>query len=265
MDNYKTEEIIIEYYKDLKEDKRIIRDKSRMLEYFTTLRYIYRYLKDGDKIIEIGCATGIYSLDIARKGHEVTSVDISNKNLDVLRSKITENMNIEILNVNATNLVGVADQKYDVTLLFGPLYHLFSEDDINSAIKEAKRVTKTNGLIFIAFLVKDYIMMKKFEEVFEISQRHLSSDYRFINDLDEVFYYFYLEEFEELMKYHNLKKQHLLMTDGISRFIAKDINNLSEEGYQKYMNYILSNCERRELMGYSGHLLYIAKNNRENS
>lgn len=31
---------------------------------------------------------------------------------------------------------------YDVTLLFGPMYHLFDENDKLKALNEAKRVTK---------------------------------------------------------------------------------------------------------------------------
>ena len=44
------------------------------------------------------------------------------------------------------------DNTYDVTLVFGPLYHLYEADEVNKAIDEAIRVTKKNGVILFAFI-----------------------------------------------------------------------------------------------------------------
>lgn len=258
----KNETIVADYYdynNERSEDSRLNRDKAHMIEYISTMYYIDRYLKPGDKILEVGCGTGIYSLNIARKGFDVTAFDISNRNLDILRSRISEDMTITTANMNATNLFTVPDNTYDITLLLGPLYHLFSEQDINSAINEAKRVTKKDGLLYIAFLTKDYIMMRNCEDVFENSDRYLTSEYDFSNNLDEVFYYFSINKFEELMQKYSLCKLHILTTDGISQFIGDKINALSDKGYQNFINYHLGNCERPELLGFSPHILYIAK------
>lgn len=257
------ETIVAEYYdytKERPEDTRLNRSNAYMLEYITTMHFINKYLKTGDKILEEGCATGIYSLDFAKRGYDVTAFDISDRNLGILRNRITDNMTITTTNLNATNLDNILDKTYDVTLLLGPLYHLFSTEDKNKAIKEAKRVTKRNGLIFISFLSKDYIMMQNCELIFENSDRYLTAECEFSNNLDEIFNYFYVDEFDELMNQHNLEKLHILTTDGISQFISEKINTLSDSGYQKFLNYNLRNCERRELLGFSPHILFIGKN-----
>lgn len=252
--------IVSEYYDEWAEELRMTRDRGRNIEFLTTMNYIKRYLKAGDKILELGCGTGVYSLNLAKEGYDITAVDISQKNLDILKSKITDGMSIEVNKMNATDLSCIPDNFYNVTLALGPLYHLFDKEDIDKVITEAKRVTKKEGFIFIAFLTKDYITIRNCQEIFDVSVRHLNNKYKFVNSLEEIFYYFYIDEFEQLMKKHELSKLHLLTTDGISRFINAEINNLSDNGYDKYLHYIINNCERRELMGFSPHLLYITRN-----
>jgi ubiquinone/menaquinone biosynthesis C-methylase UbiE len=46
----------------------------------------------------------------------------------------------------------IKDEQYDVSLMLGPMYHLQEEKDRIKALKELKRVTKKNGLVFVAFM-----------------------------------------------------------------------------------------------------------------
>ena len=61
-------------------------------------------------------------------------------------------MNITALQGNCLDLYMYQDNTFDITLVLGPLYHLYDEEDIYKAINEAIRVTKTGGKIFIAFI-----------------------------------------------------------------------------------------------------------------
>ena len=58
------EEIIKSFYESRKEDERLA-SQSGAVEFSVTTAYIDRYLQPGDKIIEIGCGTGRYSLHYA--------------------------------------------------------------------------------------------------------------------------------------------------------------------------------------------------------
>lgn len=160
------EQIVTEYYNQWEENERVSRDHAHMTEFYITMHYIEQYLTKECRIIEVGCGTGIYSLELARRGYEVTAVDISSRNLDVMRSQITTSMKLEVIQGNAADLSGIADKSYDICLCLGPLYHLFDEKDIDKAINEMKRVTKQDGCIFMAFLSQDYIMMRAPEKVF---------------------------------------------------------------------------------------------------
>ena len=57
---------------------------------------------------------------------------------------------------NALNLSKFPENFYDVTLLFGPMYHLFDENDKLKALNEAKRVTKKGGVILVAYVMNEY-------------------------------------------------------------------------------------------------------------
>ncbi len=55
------------FYANYDEDGRL-GSKHGFVEFHTTMRYIEKYLKPGDRILEIGAGTGRYSHALARKG-----------------------------------------------------------------------------------------------------------------------------------------------------------------------------------------------------
>ena len=50
---------------------------EHQLEYDLTWRYLSRCLPSHGSILEIGAATGRYTLELARRGYAVTAVDLS--------------------------------------------------------------------------------------------------------------------------------------------------------------------------------------------
>ena len=98
------EELLNNYYNNYDEDSRLVRDKAHSVEYITTNKYIERYLKKGDRILEVGAGTGRYSINYASKGYMVDSVELVQHNLDILKSKITKDMNINAIQGNCLDL-----------------------------------------------------------------------------------------------------------------------------------------------------------------
>ena len=62
---------------------------------------------------------------------------------------------ITVAEGNATDLSAYADHAYDITLLLGPMYHLFTEEEKKRALSEAVRVTKPGGILFVAYCMND--------------------------------------------------------------------------------------------------------------
>lgn len=264
MDNRELDEILNNHYSnDYTEDDRLIKDKTHQVEYITTLKYIDKYLKKGDRILEVGAGTGIYSLGLAKRGYQVDAIELVNDNLNILKSKITSDMNINAIQGNALDLSMYEDNTFDMTLVLGPLYHLFKDEERDKVIEEAIRVTKSGGIIYYAFILSDLTMINwGFEKGNLVPNMGImiTDDYKVINREEYIFYLTYMSEIKKLMQEHD--KQEVITyvaTDGVGRVMSDKINEMSDEEYKHYINYHLSICEREDLIGYSGHVLAITK------
>lgn len=258
------QEILNNFYnEDCAEDTRL-ESQHGQVEFLTTIKYIEEYLKPETKILEIGAGTGRYSLYYANKGYDVTAIEYVQHNVDILKSKIKDNMNIVAEQGDAVDLSRFENNTFDVTLVLGPLYHLYEDKDINKAIEEAIRVTKKDGIIAIAYLTSDSIMID-----WSLMGDHLING--FPNDFDDnfkmtrypqgVFAPFYISEFKNIMSKFNVELLHNVATDGFTHHVKDKIDSLSKEEFEVWMRYHLSTCEREELQGYSNHMLYICKKN----
>jgi len=100
--------ILNQYYKnDHSENERLTKDKAHYIEFITTTHYIDKYLKTGDRILEVGAGTGSYSLYYANKGYQVDALELIKSNIDIMNSNIKDNMNIKTIQGNALELINV--------------------------------------------------------------------------------------------------------------------------------------------------------------
>ena len=113
----KVEEILENYYNQGKEKDRLIKDKAHMVEFLTTTRYIDKYLKKKDRILEIGAGTGIYSLYYAKKGYKIDAIELTNSNIEEFKKNIKKEMDIKLNKGNALDLSRYKDNTFDITLL----------------------------------------------------------------------------------------------------------------------------------------------------
>ena len=250
---------INEYYNDLCVEDERLTTKHGNVEFIITTNYIDKYLKEGDKILEVGAGTGRYSLHYADKGYDVTSIEYVENNLNLLKSKINSNMKIIAEQGDAIDLSRFDDNSFDITLILGPLYHLYTDQDINKAIDEAIRVTKKNGKIFIAFLTNDSIVLSWILKKHNFDKKGYSFDENFTmkRHPNEYFSAFYIDEFENIMKNKLVDKLHLVATDGMSHQFKEIVDTLDDWEYSEWLRFCLLTCERYDLQGYSNHLLYI--------
>ncbi|MBR4799307.1 MAG: class I SAM-dependent methyltransferase, partial [Clostridia bacterium] len=145
-------EILNEFYGQSDEDGRLGRTRHGQLEHRMTVKYIHRYASAGTKVLEIGAGTGRYSVALAKEGMEVTAVELVESNLEKLRENAKGVANLQAFRGDATDLSRFADGSFDVTLSFGPMYHLYEKNDVERAIDEAIRVTRPGGVLLFAFL-----------------------------------------------------------------------------------------------------------------
>ena len=79
----KTTEYLKNFYQNGAEEQRLT-TRQGQVEFIITTDYIEKYLKSGDRILEVGCGTGRYSLYYAHKGYEVDAVELVQENLDIM-------------------------------------------------------------------------------------------------------------------------------------------------------------------------------------
>ena len=106
-----SENTVIDFYNNYDEDGRLLR-RSRMPEYITTMKFIKKHLKPGSKLIEIGAGTGRYSLALAEMGYDVTSVELVEHNIEIMKKKVRDHHNINIFQGNACDMSEFPDNSY---------------------------------------------------------------------------------------------------------------------------------------------------------
>ena len=258
------EEILGAFYASINEDERLI-SQSGAVEFRVTTAYVDRYLRPGDRIMEIGCGTGRYSLRYARQGFRVTALDLLETNLAVLRDHARPGDSIEIAQGNALDLSRWADETFDATLLLGPMYHLFTEADKLTALREALRVTKRGGLLFAAYCQFDAAMIqaifsgkKLYDHVVEgglLDKRAWLP----ISNPAGIFELYRREDVDRLDAALDAERLHYVGTDMFTHYRRDDIDALNPRLYEKYIAYTMSICENQNLVGASNHTLDVLR------
>ena len=180
-------------------------------------------------------------------------------NIDAFNKKIKAEHRITLNQGNAIDLTQYADNSFDIVLLFGPLYHLHNEADRQICIAEAKRVCKDNGTIFFAFISNDMVIMTEFmfdQDFFSKQDYHHDT----FKVTDFPFVFFTLDQIRDMLHDGQVHIEKEVAADGLSELLANKINALDDYSYQQYLKYHFYCCEKKELIGYSNHLLFIARN-----
>jgi len=245
-------------YDIFNEDVRLNRSKAARVEFLTTVHYIEKYLKEGDKILDIGAGAGEYSLYFARKGYAVSALELADANIAAFKKKITPRDQIDLVQGNALDLSRYEDHSFDIVLLFGPLYHLKNNADKMRCINEAKRVCRDDGKIFFAFISNDSVFLTEFEyDVNYFSNGDYDKKTFRLNDFPFVFHT--VDAARKLLNDGEINILHEVASDGASELLATRINEMSDEDYAQYLRYHFYICEKPELLGMTNHLLFVGE------
>lgn len=104
-------------------------------------REIERNLDGVETILDIGAATGVFSIPLAKKGYNVTHLDFSNKMIEIAKGKAKGLKNISYVVADASDLSSFQDRQFDLVLnLDGAIS--FSGKNSAKVISESCRVTR---------------------------------------------------------------------------------------------------------------------------
>jgi ubiquinone/menaquinone biosynthesis C-methylase UbiE len=253
------------YYSKYDENGRL-GHKWGQVEFLTTMRYISKYLEQfpDAQVLEIGAGTGRYSRAIADMGFAVTAVELVQHNIEVFKSQVTSEQKISIHQGNAVDMSEFRDDTFDITLVLGPMYHLYSDADKQQAISEALRVTKPNGVIFVAYCISDASIL---EDAFMNGLLNISEyldkgriDPRTFDTTslpEDVFELVRKKDIDDLMANFHVERLHYVATDMISRFIREGLAKMDDETFDLYLRFHYAVCERQDMVGMTHHSLDI--------
>ena len=256
------------YYNKFKEDHRLT-TRHGIVEFTVSMKQIHECVEavrsgrgNGEiKILDVGAGTGRYSVALSREGFDVTAVELVVHNLEILRSKHEK---VKSWQGDARNLHFLPDDSFDITLLFGPMYHLHTDEDRLAALNEAKRVTKKGGFILVAYVMNEYAVLTycfregKIGEVLE--KGSLTPDFHTItNENDDLYSYTRLEDMNRLNEKAGLERVKIFAPDGAADYLRRELNALNEEDFSHFIDYQMAICERPELLGASSHTVDVLK------
>ncbi len=255
------------YYNKFNEDKRL-QSRHGQVEFLTSMKYIHVYLeqleqikkRDHIQLLDIGAGTGGYSIPLSEEGYDVTAVELVKHNLGRLKQK---GKKVKAYQGNAMKLSRFADESFDITLLFGPMYHLHSEEDKLKALSEAKRVTRKGGFLFVAYIMNEYsVITYAFKERHikeNIANGMLDSTFHCTEKGNPLYSMVRLEDIEKWNHTIGLVREKIIAADGAANYIRPFLNALDEEEFKLFLQYHYSTCERADLMGASGHTVDILR------
>jgi S-adenosylmethionine-dependent methyltransferase len=250
-----------------KEHRRLV---EHQLEWDLTWRYLERYLPAQGAILEVGAASGRYTLELARRGYQVTAVDFSTALLERCRTNVAESgleRQVQLILADARDLGQLTGRHFDAALLMGPLYHLVEESDRRQALKEAAGRLRPGGILVSSFISRFGIMgdliknlpywIEDQDEVRSILGRGRRAD-----DTRRGGFRGYFAHAAEIAPLHEAAGLETIVVAGVEPVISADddsYNRLEGRQRQLWLDLLFELSTEPSILGASRHLLCIGR------
>ena len=216
----------------------LYKDKSYKKEAGYIDNLIRRFSSDTQKILDIGCGTGIHDAYLAEKGYELLGIDLSKKMLIIaLNRKKTLNKQLSAKLEFSEGDVRTFNngEKYDCILsLFHVISYQVTNNDLYSTFKTIRDHLKEGGILIFDFWYGPAVLTQKPEvrikrltdsniEITRIAEPSVNFEKNYVDVNYDIFIknkktdsineikethrmrYFFLPELEEYMNKCNLK------------------------------------------------------------
>jgi SAM-dependent methyltransferase len=240
------------------------------LEYDLTWRYLEEYLPAGGSVLEIGAATGRYTVELARRGHIVTAVDLSAACLAYCRRRLVAadlaDM-VTLVQADARDLSGVPHTLFSAALIMGPLYHLVELEDRRQALREVHSRLPSGSVVVSAHISLLGILgdlMRKQPEWIE-RRREVRSVMHRGRDSEEYprgLFRGFFTRVEEVRPLHEGAGFETIALAAVEPCISADYepyNAMTGERRRLWLDLLYEVSREPSLIGGSRHLLYIGR------
>ncbi len=250
-------EILTEHYNKFNEDKRL-KSRHGQVEFRVSMRYIHEYLEKigpDAKILDVGAGTGAYSIPLADEGYEVHALELVKHNVQRLRANSDR---VHALQGNALKLTRKFEKDYfDLVLVFGPMYHLFTHEDKKKVLSEAALVLKKGGIMMVAYCMNDYAIVKhgfmegSIKE--SVINKKVNINYNVMLTKDDIYDYVTIDEINRLADESGLTRDRIFTPDGPANYIRNSLRDMDEESFEMFVGYVETIAERSDMLGAAAH------------
>ncbi len=121
------------------------------LEFVRTQEILRRHLPGtGAPVADIGGGAGQYSVWLAAEGYRVLHRDPIRLHVEQATALAAERDVALEARVSDARALDISDASVDAVLILGPLYHLPDRSDRIAALREARRIVRPGGSVFVA-------------------------------------------------------------------------------------------------------------------
>jgi demethylmenaquinone methyltransferase/2-methoxy-6-polyprenyl-1,4-benzoquinol methylase len=120
-------------------------------------------IKKEEKVLDIGCGTGMLSFRAVLKGATVTGIDINPEMLEIAKKRINElekTDKIEFIEMGIAELDRFENETFDV-IMSGLCFSELSDDEISFTLKQVKRLLHEKGQFLLADEIKSKSIIKR--------------------------------------------------------------------------------------------------------
>lgn len=110
----------------------------------------------GARVLDLGGGPGHWTAWLLERGHRVVLADLSNEMLEIARRELA-GVGLApdaIVECDARDLSGFANEEFDAVLALGPFYHLVEASDREAARAEVHRVLRPGGLVLATVMTR---------------------------------------------------------------------------------------------------------------
>ena len=250
---------IEKHYNKHPEDLRLLR-RHGIVESETTMHHLRRFLKPGMQLLDIGAGTGRYTSALMAEGYDVKAVELVKRNIQVF---LDREPTADVVQGDARNMPFIPTASADVTLLLGPLYHLIGDEEKLKALTEAKRVTKPDGLIFVAYLMNEYSILSYCFDEDRIGgllgKGVVDREFHIKAEADELYDYVRIDDINRLDAAAGLERVTIFSPDGAADYMRTRLNRMSDETFSLFIEYQKIVSERSDLIGAGSHVVDVVR------
>ncbi|MFM8330747.1 MAG: class I SAM-dependent methyltransferase [Candidatus Methylumidiphilus sp.] len=140
----------ISYYEEQSQQANVIEGFERVQKVLS--RFYFAHIdgnsdEAGLKVIDIGCGAGTQAIVWARKGYQVSAVDVSERLIDVAKERAAKVGVAVDFKVGSASRLPFAAESMDICLMPELLEHV---PDWLTALEECSKVLKPGGMLFVS-------------------------------------------------------------------------------------------------------------------